>query len=381
MQRNSIWFKVLILNLLLLSGCNKTNRAPVEIQETKGASISQRKYSGKHQSEIKVSEKIEKVKEIAILVPLHGEGAQLGREMSDLIKNGIQDSGYKKQINISVYDSSSSQAMHESIKDIASKETDLILGVPSSKLVSPIHTFTNSKIPIVTLSNNINLNLDNVYIFGHKPMKQTEKILSYMIQNDISKDIILLLPESNNNTLAKVLESKINSMGGRCVLIKHYQDMESISSTISTVNEFVHKFNENPAHLKKLGIYVADSKKNLDKMFDLVKKLHLDKTANIFGDNRLDISNAHDMNSFYIGYSNNGKNNFDNYDYIHKLAYDLGLYAGHALQNENITNYLNNSDWIEGASGYFKAQNQATNRKYEVLKRANGKVKVLEGID
>lgn len=372
------WISTLIFSLLL-SGCAQKTKAPIEIIETKNV-VTRKKVEqiDKHE------QAIEKTSEVAILVPLQGDGAQLGREMSDLIKLGLQDSGYNKPINISVYDSSSLQSIHDSADEIKSKKTDLILGPTSSKLITPIHTYINAEIPIITLSNNTNLNLDNVFIFGHKPMKQTERIFAYMIQNKISTNIILVLPEGGQG-LVNLLEQKIHTMGGKTILVKHYKDFEDMEKTIDSINEFVHKFNENPNNLDKLGIYVADSRKNLTNLLQLMKEKHLDKTANIFGDNRLDIPAAQDMTIFFTGYkyhsSKKKHEDISKYDYVHKLSYDLGLYAGHVLQSENMNKYLNNSDWIEGLSGYFKVNNHVTNRKYDVLKYENGRIKVLEGID
>ncbi|MFO1130248.1 MAG: hypothetical protein U1E31_02600 [Rickettsiales bacterium] len=360
--------------------------------------------------------KDEKTIQIAALLPNFGEYALLGSQMFNLIKIGVEDSGCNYNINYSLYNGADYKSITEAAPNILTQNTDIIVGPIFSKLIANLNMQINESIPIVSFSNdesiliNKNINqegnydinnstfeiyqsakIQNIYLFGHKPLKQSEKIIQFIL-NEKSKDIILLLPEPRNNNLINFLNMNITSNKGQILKIISYnsKDTESIIKAIQEIKDTAEK-NNNSDNLK-IGVYIADNKNGLTALLKQIKQFNLDKMVNLFGDNRLDSNFYHNIDMYYTGSLNAYDRLSDimtgaEFNYMHKLAYDIGLMLGKVIQdipNLNkitITNALKNTNWLKGSSGYFKMQNHITIRKYDILRNINNKVIKIKSLD
>lgn len=411
LNKKAVFFSVLLFSLCFSSCAN--NQSKILENNKMQPIISSKDQKKNTNNKITKEELITQdtiLPEIAVLLPTSGEHSFLASQMFNLIKIGIEDAGYNKNLNLSIYDGATSTSILESSNEIISRDTKLIIGPLFAKLLNNLYVNTNENIPIISFTNDKSIFLKkseaynenkNIYLFGHAPFVQSKLIINFIFQEEISHDAVLLLPYQNNNLIA-LLKAEITKNNGNIVNIITYNTQDEIAQKVAEAKIIAEKYNNNPSNLKKIAIYIADNQKGLSEILKQIKQTKLDKITNIFGDNRLDSSIYKDIDMYYTGTLveaeklNQIINTTKEFNYMHKLAYDVGLLLGKILQvkesddytkedqedhnntynitKDQIINNIQNSGWIKGSTGYFKIKNHITTRKYDILKNTNGKV-------
>lgn len=354
----------IILFSISLSGCQSTNNSPIQ-----------------HKANV------------AILFPLTGVDGEQGQRLASLVRLGLED-GLQGHINLVTYDAKDEQNTKLMMDKIVASKTQIILGPLLSKTTSYITSQAElHHITVITLSNNPGLAMGNVYVFGHAPMRQTERVISYFL-NHGHKDIILLLPSGN---YAKTINAIVSDMAvqshGNVIHTEYYQNApESIEKAISNVTKIVDDFNETADNTTKPVVYIADDQKALPLLFKSIEKHELDKKAILAGDNRTDIKLPVNIDLIYSGSMNHinydltvkasellGINNLNFMDY---MAYDLGrmtaYYIGTDFNHREFIERLRGKEYYQGASGGIMFNDNIAVRKYDLIKRTNTEYKTID---
>lgn len=325
--------------------------------------------------------------EVAVLVPLSGENEAVGRQYAGLIKMGIA-SGAKVPIKVTLYDSANEMVLKESIGKILEQKTKIIIGPiysgETKLLASQIKD--HQDITAISLSNDPTLADNNIFVFGHAPMKQVEQITNYLIDNGYKNYITLLPAGRHSQTISKIVQNMIASKGGVLSKVEFYgNNEEDIAKSVKVVSDLVDNLNEEEENLKQPVILIGDELENLKKLYQAAKNFKLDKKAVIAGDNRLDIDSTEQIDVIYTGsikIDNNalkqkasvfGVNNFS---FIHALAYDAGnvvaTYIGAGYNKEVFLNSLKDTEGFYGLSGNIRFVDSIAKRTYEIIKKQNG---------
>lgn len=335
----------------------------------------------------------QKKAEIAILMPLTGPFEEQGKRLAELTKMGIEDN-LKGHINITVYDVATAEFTQQAAKKLTARKTDLILGPLFTPTVKDLENLVNPNISIITLSNNPVLADNNVFVFGHAPLKQTKRLFGYLFDQG-HKDFVLFLPANKSSTnLSKVLENIIVSNGNNFIgKILYSESEESEEIAISKLAQVVNSASENLDNDKKPIIYLAeDNNERLNKIFYLMKKYHIEDKAIIAGDSRLDINSKYDLNIIFTGASPrlnkiiakrfNDETNKSHLNYLEAMAYDLGSFVSNAIgisyDKSSFLSRLKSPIWFKGLSGEFKVNNNAVERKYNIIQKIAGEYIVLD---
>lgn len=330
---------------------------------------------------------------VAILFPLTGTDGEQGQRLASLVRLGLED-GLQGHINLVTYDAKDEQNTKLMMDKIIANKAQIILGPLLSKTTSYITSQAEKhNITIITLSNNPGLAMGNVYVFGHAPMRQTERVINYFLSHG-HKDIILLLPSSNYaKTINAIISDLAIQFHGNVIHTEYYQNTpESIEKSISNVDKIVDDFNETADNTTKPVIYIADDQKALPLLFTSIAKHELDKKAIISGDNRTDIKLPSNIDLIYSGSMNHinydltikasellGINNLNFMDY---MAYDLGrmtaYYIGTDFNYREFLERLRSKDYYQGASGNVIFNDNIAIRKYDIIKRTSGEYKTID---
>ena len=326
--------------------------------------------------------------EVAILLPLSGPLATQVNQLVKLIRLGIQD-GLGNNINVTEYDVYDETSMDK----IITKNTKIILGPLFSDNVTNITTKAlQHDILVVSLSNNPTIVNENVFVFGHPPLVQTERLINYLLDEGFVNFVLLLPQNDYSYNLIKIVEVLANKKNGIVAKTELYGDnTESINLAVSKVTKVVDNLNESEMNLTKPVIFVADDIRKLPNLLNSVSKHNLDKKAVVCGDNRIAMG-VQDINLMFTGSLNYDSSSMrskfkelfkvDRLNFLDKLAYDLGLVVSHSIGNEFnkevfLSKLQDDSGYI-GIAGTMRFNKHIAERIYDIIACSNDVCRVVQ---
>jgi hypothetical protein len=330
---------------------------------------------------------------VAVLMPLTGKDAAVGKRLASLIQLGLED-GLQGQIDLMTYDAADEKTAQMMMDKIIAKKTKIVLGplfAPVTYAIMPVAEANN--ITVITLSNNPAIAGGNIYAFGHAPMRQTERIINYFLQKG-HRDVILLLPTGTySKTMSTIVQDMALRNNAAPVHTEFYNnEPESIASSVAKISSVVDNLNEVEDSNFKPVIYVTDDAQVLELLFSALKKYNLDQKALIIGDNRADIYFPDGINITYTGslnYMNYGLDkkasellDIHHLNFMDLMAYDLGRmtahYLGHGLSQEQFVSRLRSMEGYIGASGSIIFDDNIAGRRYDIIERTGRQYKTIE---
>jgi outer membrane PBP1 activator LpoA protein len=332
---------------------------------------------------------------IAILMPITGPNARLGQRLASMIELGLDDS-LQGNIKVITYDIAEESRIPVVVSKLKARGTMLVLGpIFSSNAQSIIPQIQPYGITMITLSNNPALASQNVFVFGHAPMKQTQRIIDYTLAAGY-KDYIMLLPASKySREMTNIVSNMVQEKGGKIIQTEFYSDkQESIDIAVQNIANIVHNINETEDSTMKPVLYVSDDTSLMKDVANELKKHNLDIQTLLIGDNKLDIVYDQPISFLFTGSMRSyddvaldkaktfiGANSLHDLDLV---AYDLGKITsynlGQNLMPEQFLARLNSGHLHLGASGAIKFVGGVADRKYDIIRRdANGYSLVDEG--
>jgi len=321
--------------------------------------------------------------EIAILMPMTGSNSIYGNQYDHLIKMGLKD-GLKTDINVTSYDGADEKQINASMDRIIERKTKIILGPLYSELTRLIAAKAKENdIIIITMSNNPVLADNKLFVFGHAPLKQLERILDHFLDNDYRNFITLLPSSQNSKTVNTVIQNMAIQKNASLVHSEFYLSLpEAISKSVKSVSDNVDNLNEMDDSNKKSIIYIADDPKNLNLIFNSINKYNLDKKAIIIGDNRIDIDYPGNINLTFTGSLNVLNSNvverakdfgINHLSFMHLVSYDLGhliaRYIGNQFIEERFLMRLNSKEPYVGLSGNIYFIDSIAQRDYDIIRK------------
>lgn len=324
--------------------------------------------------------------EVAILMPMTGVNSTAGQQYNKLIKMGLAD-GLKIDIHVTSYDGGNEQQILAAMEKIVARRTKIILGPLYSPLVSLIADKAKRHgITIITLSNDPALADQQLFVFGHAPLKQLDRMINYLLDNNYNNFIALLPAGQHSQTVAKIIQNMVIEKNATLVRTEFYSEKpESISKAVEVVSDSVDNLNELDDILMKPIVYLIDDNTNLRLLFDSIHKYNLDKKAVIVGDNRLDIDYPQATEIMFTGSLNFLNSNIsqkakdlgiNHLSFMHLMAYDLGRmtanYMGEEFSEQRFLARLNNPEPYIGVSGNIFFTDSIAQRQYDIIKQENG---------
>jgi ABC-type branched-subunit amino acid transport system substrate-binding protein len=354
--------------LFIISGCNSMNESSTS------------KKTASHDAT-----------EIAILVPLSGENAVIGKQYAGLVKMGLA-SGAKSKIRVTSYDSADEANLRESIKKILEQKINIIIGPIYSRETKAIALqVKNHDVVVVSLSNDPTLADENVFVFGHAPMRQMEQMTDYLLNNDYKNYITLLPAGRYSQTVSQVIHNRITTRSGVVSKSEFYTNSdEDITKAVKIVNDTVDHLNEQEDNLKQPVILVGDDPENLKRIYRIAKGFNLDKKAVIAGDNRLDVDLEEPFDITYTGSIKIDNSNLKqkaaalgvtHFSFMHALAYDAGNLVASSItpryNKEAFLQRLRTPVKWSGLSGKIYFVDSIAQREYEIIKKQNNAYTIL----
>ncbi len=297
---------------------------------------------------------------------------------------GVED-GLKAPVHITSYDVTNAAQLKIAMAKIIARNTKIILGPLYSNMTSAIADQANENdIIVITMSNNPVLADSKLFVFGHAPLKQLDKLISYYLDNNY-KNFISLLPQGQHSqTVNQVIQQMLLEQNATLVRTEFYsQTPESIEKSIATISSSVDNLNEVVENITKPVVYISgDTDKNLNLIFNAIRKHHLDKKAVIVGDNRIDIDYPDDIEINFTGSLNNSSSDVTertkyigirHLSFMHLMAYDIGRmtanYIGSNFVREQFLARINSRTPYIGISGDIYFVDSIAQRTYSIIRR------------
>ena len=294
---------------------------------------------------------------------------------------GLQDY-MQTNMHITNYDVSTQELTQQAIEKMVQANTRIIIGPLFSQTTEQVVPLAQDfGTVIMSLSNNPALATDGVYVFGHAPMKQTQRLLGYLLNENYRNYLVALPATRTSNNLYKIVEDMIRAGHGRVVTREFYAHKpESVNLIAEKLNRAVEVINENPQEHNKPVIFLQDEPKNLNLLLAALKKYNLDKKAIICADSRIDeVSSGLEVvftGSLLIDHKrirDTFRKHFpgQNIPHLAAIAYDVGaitaIAVGQKFERQNFLDILNSGQWFEGVSGAIRLNDNIAQRKYDII--------------
>ncbi len=323
--------------------------------------------------------------EIAVLMPLTGENAVVGKQYNALIKMGLEEA-LQTYAHVTSYDAANEKQVLSAMEKIIARKTKIILGPLYSNLTTLIAPQAKAHdIIVITMSNNPVLADNKLFVFGHAPSKQLTKIIKYFADSDYKNFIVLLPSGQHSHTSNQLIQNILIQKNATLVRSEFYSNLpESIEKAVNIVSASVDNLNEREETSTKPIIYISDDSKNIPLLFASITKHNLDKKAVIIGDNRIDIDYPESINIMFTGSLNilnskvveKAKNiGINHLSFMHSMAYDLGRmtakYMGTDFKQGRFLSTINSTSPYIGISGNIHFIDSIAQREYDIIKKEN----------
>ena len=330
---------------------------------------------------------------IAVLMPITGENGKLGQRLATMIEAGLNDA-LEGNIKVITYDIAEKERLPGIAAKLKARGTKLVLGpIFSANTQEIVQLMQPDALTTITLSNNPALASQNVFVFGHTPMKQTQRVVGYMLDKGY-KDFIVLLPANKYaREVTSVISNMVQEKGSQLVGSEFYSEkQESIDVAIQNIISIVDNINESEDSHMKPVIYISDDTYVMKDLMNTLKKHNLDIRAILIGDDKIDVEYNQPTKFLFAGsimayndpilYKNKNILGVNHLTSLDLVAYDLGKITSYNL-GQNLTSdqflaRLNSGHLYQGASGLIKFVSGVADRKYDIIMRDNEQYSLID---
>ncbi|MBK8174488.1 MAG: penicillin-binding protein activator [Rhodospirillales bacterium] len=160
---------------------------------------------------------------VALLLPLSGRLAKLGKAMSDAAQMAMFDLADRRFELMPIDDKGTPGGAADAAKQAAANGAQLILGpllASSVRAVVPIAASAN--VPVVAFSSDRNVAQPGVYIIGFTPEAEVQRVISYATLKGLNRFAALVPDNLYGSAIADALRKSAAASGGAVVRIESY---------------------------------------------------------------------------------------------------------------------------------------------------------------
>ncbi|MFC4255773.1 ABC transporter substrate-binding protein [Altererythrobacter xixiisoli] len=169
---------------------------------------------------------------IALLVPLSGENAEVGRSIANATTMALLDTN-AENLRITTYDTAAGvgSATSSAIAD----GNKLILGpLMASEVTSVLAQARPANVPLITFSNDTSVAQPDVFVMGHVPEQSIERSIEYVAMQGVRRFAALVPNGDYGDRTANALEGAVMSIQGTLIAVERYD--RNNTSVVSAAN-------------------------------------------------------------------------------------------------------------------------------------------------
>lgn len=158
---------------------------------------------------------------VALLLPLSGQNAALGRSLMNAAEMGLFDSA-NDDFSLEVRDSAALGGPGGAVRDALGKGSRLILGPLFSTEIPSSVAADGAQVPIISFSNNQSAAQPNVYILGIAPEAQVQRVVAYAAGRGLRRFAILYPDSPYGNAVRQAYQDAVVQAGGQVAVLQPY---------------------------------------------------------------------------------------------------------------------------------------------------------------
>ncbi|MCW3849486.1 penicillin-binding protein activator [Sphingomonas sp. LB-2] len=171
---------------------------------------------------------------VALLVPLSGPNAGIGKSLSNATQLAILDTN-TDAIRITTYDTAGPGGAVGAAKQAIADGNRLILGpllAEEARVVGPIARAAN--VPVLSFSNDASAAGDGVYLLGFSPAQSIERVVDYARQNGVTQFAGLIPSGLYGERASVAFTNAVRDAGGSVVALETYDNRPGSLTTAIT---------------------------------------------------------------------------------------------------------------------------------------------------
>ncbi len=158
---------------------------------------------------------------VALLLPLSGQNAAIGRALLQAAEMGVFDAG-DDNFNLVVRDSAALGGPAAAVSSALTEGSKMVLGPLFSSEVGDAARAAGNLVPVVSFSNDRAAAKPNVFVLGIAPQAQVERVVSYASSQQIKRFAILYPSSAYGNAVRQAYQSAVTQSGGQVAMMQGY---------------------------------------------------------------------------------------------------------------------------------------------------------------
>ncbi|UYY60139.1 penicillin-binding protein activator [Sphingomonas sp. S2-65] len=210
---------------------------------------------------------------IALLVPLSGSNAGVGRSLQNATQLAILDAR-NDDLRITTYDTAGPGGAASAAEQAIAEGNRLILGpllAEDARAVAPIAR--QARVPVLSFSNDATAAGNGTYILGYSPSQSIERVVDYARKSGITDFAGLMPAGTYGNRASTAFLRTVESAGGRVLA------METYEARPGSMTSAVAKIGRSPFQ----AILIAGAADSAVAAVPLVRRSASGKTARVLG--------------------------------------------------------------------------------------------------
>lgn len=213
---------------------------------------------------------------IAVLLPLSGKSADIGKQMLDAASLGVVDANVSQNQTASIVlvpkDTSTSPTIAQNAANeaLAQGVSAMIGPLFSQSVLEVAKVALPHQVPIIALTNNRQVAQAGVSIFGFAPEDQVKRVSDYALLQGIGNFALLAPNDTYGQVVADTLKANLSAKGGVLTAVETYGKRQA--NLVAAAKRLSEGFRLQPFK----GLMIADNPSNSAILLKALKEQGLD---------------------------------------------------------------------------------------------------------
>ena len=178
---------------------------------------------------------------VALLLPLSGQYAGVGRTLLQAAEMGVFDSA-GDDFSLVVRDSAAPGGPGAAVSSALQEGAQMILGPVFSTEIASAAQAAAGVVPVISFSNNVSAARPGVFVLGVTPQAQVERVVEYAASQQVKRFAILYPNSAFGTVVRQAYQDSVVAAGGDVAMMQAYDPgagdfittMQSLSSSYKT---------------------------------------------------------------------------------------------------------------------------------------------------
>jgi ABC-type branched-subunit amino acid transport system substrate-binding protein len=159
---------------------------------------------------------------VALLLPLSGQNAAIGRTLLQAAEMGVFDSA-GDDFSLVVRDSAAAGGPGAAVSSALQDGAQMVLGPVFSTEIAPAAQAAGGIVPVISFSNDVSAARPGVFVLGVTPQAQVERVVGYAASQQVKRFAILYPNSAFGSVVRQAFQDSVVAAGGDVALMQAYE--------------------------------------------------------------------------------------------------------------------------------------------------------------